>query len=262
MKKKQKRILLISIIIILSLIIFTIFSVVKINERKTKIKEDIIGSKETQPQGFTFLEGLGFSFLTSGLSYQFGVTPELVEKGFETLLSTNFKEDATENNASINPDIYEKITNKTLDSKGNIIDNNDLTTTFILPKDVNEKNIDSTTNLWALNYRFYKNGLTGLQPSYWYSQLFKEDIYFDRAWNSVVWMCQKYFNCIIIKNEQNNLEAIFYSNDVYWYLYLDKLYNINILNISKPINCISMKVEPIKEKDAISLMKSKNIVIK
>lgn len=257
---KKKLLLIISSLSII--LIFAIYGL-SLRKEKTDITNNIEGNGIEAPEGFTFIEGLGLSFLTSGLSYQFGVSPDFVESGFKAIIETDFtmQETATASQALNWNEIYTKKEEITKDSNGKEIDKNDITITYMMPIGINENNIESTSNAWILNYRFYKNSLTGLKPSYWYSQLFQEDIYFNRAWNSLKWMCQDYLNCEILKNNENSIEAIFYADDIYWYLYLDKLYDVDIFNLNKSVNCISMKIDPIKEEDAVDILKKYNKII-
>ena len=143
-----------------------------------------------------------------------------------------------------------------LDEKGNPIEN-DKIMRFTTPVGFNKDNVDSTSNVWQVNYRFYKGGLTGVDDSYWGSQLFDEDIqYFDRAWTSLKWLCQDYLNCVIVADEENFFEAIVYSSDntYYWYLMLDRLENFDAYGFGTKNNVIAMKVIPIKIEDAANIM--------
>lgn len=212
-----------------------------------------------EPSELTFLDLLGLSFLNTGLSYEFGVTEEVIEEGFKQIFSMSLNPDNIELETldSVNYDnLYEITYSDTLDANGNKIEN-DRVMTITTPVGINSENIETTSNAWILNYRLYNGGLTGLRTSYWYSQLFEyNEDYFNKVWDSLRWLCDGVLNCKVISNDGNTFEALFYGETYNWYLYLDKI-NADIFNIDKPVNAISMKINPISEKDSQNLIKSR-----
>lgn len=270
--------------IILSFVLFSTNSTVS-DLSIFDAKKDI-NNKYEAPKAITFVEKIGLMYLTSGVGYQFGVSDEVVEIGLQTLMSSNLDTSSNQDDNSIIVDaseviateedaqeivdetlnsepnwdeVYKKSTFKTLDENGDEIDENDTILQFTTPYNFDIKDIDTTSNFWQLNYRMYGGCLTGMRESYWGSQLFNEDIYYDRAWTSLKWLCQDYLNAVVIEDTDTTYNAIIYSADekYYWSLFLDKLENSNALDENQKCNLIGMTVLPIS-KDEVSLILSEN----
>lgn len=251
------------------------------------------------PESITFIEKLGLLYLTGGLSYEFGVTDEVIELGLQTILSSDLEEmdkqsteeeyifneeemlnilenesviEETKESIEKDSEIEEPIINwqefyskeifNTKDSQGNIYRDEDITVSYTTPVGLNKDNVYNATNIWQYNYRYLNDGLIGLNTSFWGSYMFQEEIYFDRAWTSLKWLCQDYLNCVIVSDNKEVFEAIVYNNDntYYWYLYLDKLYNYDAFGYGVKQNVIAMTVEPINIDNAYKIMESLGLV--
>lgn len=249
---KRKKIL--TIITIISL--FLVFLLGMQEKSISDLQPDNLNTYK-EPSELTFLDLLSLSFLNTGLSYEFGVTEEIVEEGFKQIFSMNLDPESNIDRSLDNiEDQYEITYSNTLDSNGKEIQN-DKIMTITTPIGINSENIETTSNAWVLNYRFYDGGFTGLRTSYWYSQLFEyNEDYFNKVWNSLKWLCYEFLNCQVMVDNGKTFEVLFYGDVYNWYLYLDKV-NVDIFNINKPVNAISMKINPISNDDSQNLLKGR-----
>ena len=248
--------------------------------------------------GYSFLEAIEYSFIASGITFQYGATKELVENGIQQILTINVEstrqvattEDDNVSNLKVSSDgtvekvnqleqdmesdasnldlkdTYKTETFKTKDlkeyeSQKDQFDEKDETFRITLPVDVKKDNYKTTSNAWKLNYRFYDGALTGLDRSYWYSQWFldEDNGIYDRAWTSLKWLAQNYLNCEIIADEDEVFEILIYGEQFNYEVIFEKL-KIDMFDIGTDVNTIAMTSIPLSEEDSAYLLKSVGII--
>ena len=283
--------LLCGIGIILSLFLFEAdTSIADLSILNAQLGDD---GKYEAPSGVTIIEKMGLMYLSSGVAYQFGTTREAVEIGFQTILNMDLSELDSSNNGNgvdsiisiedyVNQDstiieeddvigditeidwttVYDKKEYKTLDENGKEINEKDTILSITTPTGFKPEDMENISNMWNINYRLYDGFLTGVAPSYWGSELFKTEEYFERAFTSLKWICQDYLNSIVMEDNDNFYGAIIYSVDeeYYWYLTLEKLENAKPFDDKNAGNFISMEVLPISINEVKEILEAKGIL--
>ncbi len=228
----------------------------------------------SEPEGgVTYLEALGLQYLSLGSIFNYGVNSNVITYYYEGLMNENLVSDSESDLLGKVADIESNVTSEKYlaledvatveegdyyNSNGEKIDGNTVLT-ITVPKTLAKENISSTSNAWKFTYHFYKDGLIGVDNAIWYSQLFENSEVFDRAWNSLKWLCQDKIQCEILADYGDEFLVLVYGNEWNWVVTLDRLTG-DAFNSGDNINYIKMTVLPVDEENSLSILSKYGIV--
>lgn len=275
---KSKALIAISLISIFLVILLAMqestISDLSFNESKIK---NLYGYDEPSG-GITYIEALGLEYISLGSIFNYGVTKETVLYFFENLMNQDLVEENSDMLKTIQETSLKEIdTSKEgylylenvanieytdyVNSQGEKIKDNQIMTVTI-PKNLSKDNVETTSNAWKFDYHLYDDSFIGVDEAIWYSQLFDDSLYFDRAWTSLKWLCQEKIQCEILNDMEDYFEVLVYGTDGYCWLVSFIRNNGDIFNYNKNLNYISMSSMPITEEDSFELLNKYGIVDK
>lgn len=235
----------------------------------------LYGYKEPEG-GVTYLEALGLQYLSLGSIFSYGVNENVITYYYEGLMNQDLvKEEDNNNLLDTTLNISENTTSEKylaledvatiergdyVDSNGEKIDGNK-TLTITVPKTLTKENVKTASNAWKFTYHMYKDGLIGVDNAIWYSEVFSDTEVFDRAWNSLKWLCQDKIQCDILNDYGDRFLVLVYSNDWNWLVDLSRL-NGDAFDSGDNLNYIKMTVLPLNYEDSVEILGQYGLVEK